>query len=385
MMFSETLNFRLFYAAASMVVAIMSLAPAAKAQGSSLQKIAVVVGLVPDNISPPTVELYRRVAARLGERGTWTLANDADVHANLPMDHRLRELGSIAAVDRRHIIKAIGPKGTRPTSMIRPLQSMIDTLALDGAVLVDCRERDGGKLSRCGIYYYDRAAGRIVAASAKEFRVPIADATRWAPVLVDQLIAGIEGHRTAKAHAAMEAMVRSNDGDEPQSRFMMELGLGGVGLRHTTAATGSLPLVSFAVGTLGETFSAAIYGELGAASGKSGSVTEEIEERGVGLTFGARSRALETIYWDLGMSAGMVQRKATREGPTEQLGFQDARAFRLRLSPGLLWEFGESVQVGPSLHWVRDISLKSTTEGVYAQERLSTSAIGIGLRLRTVL
>src|SRR5690606_36406190 len=83
------------------------------------------------------------------------------------------------------------------------------------------------RVRACGLYYYHRTAGKVVASMRKEFRVGITDATRWSEVMVAGLHSGLVAARESKSKAQLESILQKADTPSDPATLALSLDVKG--------------------------------------------------------------------------------------------------------------------------------------------------------------
>ncbi len=351
------------------------------------QRVAVVASVDPGQISVPTVELYHAVNSAVRESKSWRPSSARDVKLKIKAPQALTNLASIPAVARGSFVKAKnvkkGSKGEAKARVIAPVQAMLDTMALDGAIIVDCAPNPqlAGNVDACGLYYYDRAAGRIIAATQKSFRVAINDATSWATSLVGNLDQGMVAHASRSERDKLDRVLAESPNSDAPSQLGIELDLVGYSVSEPLSKIQSLPGAALIVGPQAKGYAAGL--ELGIAEATMDDAlgTVSFRERSLGLQFAVQSRALEMLLWDFGLGLHVADIKAQ----AENRGKLDQRAVKLRVEPGVLWEMNKSLQFGASVSYDRVVPVSGSSQGAYDGKSLARNVFGFGIRLRSVL
>ncbi len=358
------------------------------AAGGATPKVAVVVSLEPDSVNVPTVELYRAVVDAVGQSSAFHAGGSREVKDRIRAPAKLKSLGSIPAFERAAFLaaKPDAKKSKRKKKrggVIPPLQVMLDTLALDGAIIVDCAPKGEAAVNACGLYYYDRALGRVLAASSKGFKVEISDASLWAPGLVSGLSQGLDAHANGAERERLNQVLAEKGDDEAAMNMGVELRLSGKNLGEPRGQVTSIPGAALLVGPQGNGYASGL--ELGMAQAGAGSRLGEVSvtQRAAGLFFATQSRALDALLWDLDLGVGYAVTQATIAG--DRNGKLTARGVKLRVSPGVLWEVNHALQFGASVSYERLESFAGASSGLYAGDAFAKNVLGFGIRLRTVL
>lgn len=363
-------------------------------------KVAVVVGLEPTTLNVPTVELYRAVADQVAASQAWLLTTRQDVKQRLNASApELTALPGIPAVERNAVAAARASIGKRKTQksksgkkgppqraqVIASVQTMLDTLALDGAIIVDCKPYGHRAVSGCGVFYYDRAMGRIVAASEKSFKVRIEDVSLWAPTLVSSLEGGMLAHANKRERDRLDRVLATTaDGEEP-GKMTAELRLAGYGLSDPKDRITALPGAGLRFGRQSKGFATGVEVGLGKASADDAGATVNLDDRSAGIYLAIESRALDAMFWglDLGVAYGITTARAAG-GAEKDDGSLTAKSVRLRVGPGVMWEFNPGLQFGVGGSYDRHVPLAATATGAYEGTSLDKNVFGFGIRMKTV-
>jgi hypothetical protein len=342
-------------------------------------KVAVIVSLDPKAINIPTLELFRAVSDNARVAPSFIPGSSAEVRQKLATKSELSSLGTIPAFDRKEF---------RKKKVIKPVQKMLDTLALDGAVIVHCLPAGTATVKNCGLYYYDRALGRVLAGTKKDFRVGIADASRWAPSLLSSLSQGLTAYESSLERARLKQVIAESNEIEDTAKFSAELKLQGQSVAEPTRQVTALPGAALRLGRSDKGYTSGL--EIGyAKAGAEGSDAKvDLTEKLAGLFFSVESRALESMYWDLGLGVGYAVLTAERQSLVDderEDGRLEARMVKLRLAPGVLWEVSQGLSFGLGFSYDRMVPFAETKEGRYQDGSFAKNALGFGIRLRTVL
>ncbi len=365
----------------SLALAVLAtgLAAPALAGPSDPLKVAVVVSLDAAAINVPTLELFREVSDGAQKASGFVPGLSSDVRQKLTMSPGLQALGTIPAFDRKQF---------RKKKIIKPVQKMLDTLALDGAVIVHCVPMGTAAVKNCGLYYYDRSLGRILAATKKDFRVGIADASRWAPSLLSNLSQGLTAYETSLERAKLNQVIAESNDAEESAKFAAEVRFQGQSVAEPSRQVKALPGAALRLGQSHKGYSTGLELGYGKASAEGSDARVLVTEKLAGLFFSVESRALETMMWDLGLGVNYAVLTAERRSLAEldsEDGDMEARMIKLRFSPGVLWEVSKGLQFGAGFSFDRMVPLAETKDGSYQNGHFAQNALGFGIRLRTVL
>lgn len=342
-------------------------------------KVAVIVSLDPAAINIPTVELFRAVSDSAQIGTGFVPGVPSDIRQKLASAPGLASLGTIPAFDRKQF---------RKKKVIRPVQKMLDTLALDGAVIVHCAPAGTAAVKNCGLYYYDRSLGRILAATKKDFRVGVADASRWAPSLVANLSQGLTAYESSlERNRLKQVIAESNDGEE-SAKFAAELKLQGQNLSEPSHQVTALPGAGLRLGRSDKGYSSGLELGYSKASAEGEAAKVDLTEKLAGIFFAVESKALESMLWDLSLGVNYAVLSAERDSLVDddtENGRLEARLIKLRFSPGVLWEVSKGLQFGAGFSFDRMVPFAEAKEGSYQDGHFANNALGFGIRLRTVL
>ena len=357
------------------------------------KSVGLVMTYDPKEVSIPSIELYRQIVSDAEKSGEFVVVPMSVTRKNMPSP-KSKSYGALPVFDRRYLLRAHPPARsfTKPHErhrqearrMIAPVQSMVDTLAIDGALIVDCSaKKSGSVLVGCSLLFYERSRGQITGAVSKRFRVGINDATRWSHILVADLASGMSSERNRREKDRIRQALGKPVRQGRKSLYMAEVQVGGQNAASTDVSFG--PALGVWIGKRVDDFSFGFVGSVGSSSATNGAVTTEFEERSYGVGFGVGTRAMENVEWDLGLALAISDRSLNRgvgEGDLAAASFsQTNRDVRLTLAPGLLWRLNRTTAWGMGVTGNKYFGLKSdvsTDEG----SLLETSGIGMNLRLR---
>lgn len=359
------------------------------------KSVAVLMAFDHEAISVPTVELYRRILDDVRDSSQFLVIpmSVAREHfdAKIPPN-----LGALPAFDRRYLLKAhpparkyhaSAPRHTTSTKrVIRPVQSLVDTLAIDGALLLDCQtSQKGALLKGCGLYYYDRARGQVVGSVTKPFQVGIRDARRWSSILIADLGNGISAEKQSREKKSIQRALAQVNPEQNNHQFLVEIAAGG----HSAAEKGVVysPSVSLMAGQKFDGFVMGLVGSGGESSRTVGDRSMKFLERSIGVGFSVGSSALLDMEWDLGLSLAISNRQLTNESSSSMAAqtslLQSRRDLKLTVQPGLLWNLTSNTAWGASFLASRYFGV-SQTQSEATVDGLQSSGVGMSIRLRTL-
>jgi len=335
--------------------------PAEPRDGRSSGGVAVVLSHPEGSAHVASVEFYAAVVDAISAEQQWSVHPNRDVTRVLRPIGKGPVIGSIPTVSRDIVARAHPGinswKGTTSTSrakksreskrLIGPLQEALDTLALPGAIIVDCAPRGDTKVRGCGLYFYDRGTGRIVAAARKNFRTGIASAARWAPTLVAGLKDGIAAEEQREEREKLGAIIARPE--ERESATSLAVGVGGsgeqAGVRGAAQAPATLAMGNLYVGMQRKGTGLGLELSLGSARAGSGDQSTRIEQRSAALVATVGVDALDSVTWELGLAAGAAHRTVESGDGSELSATQPFMSLR----PGILWAVGKGWQIGANL------------------------------------
>lgn len=375
------------------MLALMMWSVTASATPQRPLKISVVAGVEPHQINIPTIEFYRAVLEGVEGSSSWLVSPRAEVKRQLNSPAILGSLTGIPVIARKEVrLARIQLKhrskghGKQPHQIIAPVQAMLDTLALDGAILVDCRPQGTTAVRACGLYYYDRALGRILATAEKSFAVGISDASRWGPRLVQSLDHGLQAYVNQRERSRLDQVLAATQKSaDERSEQTIELRLSGLGLADPKRQVTSLPGVALLLGHQRKGYIAGLALGYARSDAANRDAVVRLEDRVGGLFFSVQSRALESIIWEMEMGVGYSLTTARSKAylDADASGGLETRSVRLRLGPSMMWEYSTALLCGFGLTYDRFVPMASHTSGLYRDQSLSTQAFGLGIHVRT--
>ncbi len=346
------------------------------------QQIAVVYAYDGRAVQP-SINFYRAVFTAVSQSPTWDVIPINKIRKSSPASEA--KLGGIPIVDREEFRKAL-PKKIRksPTGAIKPgssvqdLQRLLDNLAAPAAIVVDCLASSPTTIKACGIYYYDRVSGRVVASSVKSFIAGVNDPTVWASPMLLTLDEGLASSRRAKNQAIIEELVARNEDDDDSEKQ----GLIGVSGRSSKAALKSgwsQSLVGFSL-------------QLGFMAKEKGVLLEgsQLKWKGTGkvsaaskTTYGInmffRAKALESLIWIGELGAG---REINTLDGVQSGDSMTVTGMYVTVRPSVGIELSETFTLDLGLHfdWFFEASA-SRTGSIFTDENYRSSRIpGVALR-----
>jgi hypothetical protein len=382
-------------ALATLVTPDAAARPARALDAAADARVAVVLSHGRKAANYPTIEFYQAVTAAVEEASAWAPARASEIRPLLPKPGV--DLGSIPTVDRSVFLKAKpnrsakagrAPKGALTkrkaarAAQIVPVQRMLDTLAIQGAVIVDCDPRGANEVSACGVYFYDRADGRVVARAQKQFRVGITDASRWATALVATLKDGMSAARANAERKRFDELMERGE-EAPDHGVMLAVEAAGERLAVPDArldAAMNLGLQALVRSSAGApAFGVEIaQGTSSDDGGKDGAASYRL--RRLGLVVDASARAMQSAVWSLGLAAGV----ADREYNLDETSLRQ-RGTYVSVRPGLGFRMSESVTLAFDLRHTSYLGGSRTADETFEDDRLGSSAFGLGLRLTAVV
>lgn len=192
--------------------------------------------------------------------------------------------------------------------MIEVVQERLESLALDHAVIADCKPRTEASVSNCGLYFYKRDKGAVFASTQRIFSVPIEDPSLWADALAEKLYAGLEASRQIEMNALIDEFVnqrRTTPVDDSSPLFVaVQAGLARLG----TNTLASLPTsqIQFGLGNYGHRISLNLLASSGSTPAAGRGVLSA-HEFGIGPAFSLRARALTSIVWGLNFQGTWIR------------------------------------------------------------------------------
>ncbi|TNF31950.1 MAG: hypothetical protein EP319_00680 [Deltaproteobacteria bacterium] len=343
--------------------------------------VALVLGTNPEDINVPSVELYRKVKNYLDLSDYWVMnpawstkkAIGKLENADFPY------FGSIPFFDRSELKNSL-KNGKEGSGIIAPVQVMLDTLALEGAILVDCEPIGDDTVKACGLYFYDRASRKIVAAAEKEFVAGVKDASNWAGTLTSSLAEGMNHIRDKREKLAVNSILEhtKDDRKEPM-QWLMEMQLHGGKIQDFSYVTGTVPSGEFIIGMTGENYGFGLGGFFTQNKEKMDLIDPLFKEVSGQLLFTSKANAGESLTWDFHLGAGYAKRSLSLSGG-DQLNTED---IKLSVGPGLLWNMSDNAAFGLVGKYDRYMEIKSTNNSSNQNLSMFEHDFRIGFRLQT--
>jgi len=318
--------------------------------------VAIVLSQDESVVNVPSIELFRSVKEVVNNSDTWVMAPAWSVKINLKNQKSaegLQDLGAIASFNRRFLTKGhpqsnmVLPKDKIHRSqnqIIKPIQIMLDTLALQGAIIVDCLPEGPKVVRSCGLYYYDRVKGKVVASSRKFFRAGVTDATNWSNHLVMSMDAGLKKVKETKSKMQITKVLSFHEEKEDKMNYSAEVEFWGLSPSESSLNT-SVPGISLYINRENESFS---YG-LGFSYTDTEKDNVSYKQYDLGLRFTPRAFAAKSLIWELPIGFAASQRSMSKLAPTGRNSVEQLDA-KFSIGPSLMWQMkrGTSFGVGAS-------------------------------------
>ncbi len=347
-----------------------------KAQAENIsveyKTVAVILAQAPDTVNIPSIELYRQIKESVDKSDLWIVAPIWTVKNNLKgqdEEEKLPDLGAIPTFDRRELIKAHPQAQTRlpeeaaPASenpVIKSVQIVLDTLAIEGALIVDCLPEGAQVVLGCGLYYYDRTRGKIVASSRKYFRAGVTDSTNWSEHLIVALDKGIKHTKEIKTQAKLEQVLTYTD--EMESPMQKAMGMEIWGKRFLASDLNkTLPGTTLSLLHENENYS---FG-FGVSFGQYRDQQLLAQEVGMEIKFAPRAFAARTLIWELPIGISFIQRDTKAKSFMVDEG--DSTRSELNamgeIGPALLWRVQNKYTFGLGVSYQHNLNIKTETNG----------------------
>ena len=382
-----------------MVCRLAQAEPEASGQ-STAKSVAVVVALdSAEPVNTAIVEFYRATLDGLGQDHGWTVYSPSEVVQILPRAKAFASLGALPAFDRKLFADlypeladytkgaaaevAAKAKGSEKDKagprFIRPVQMTLDTLALPGALIVDCQPAPGNTVHGCGYYYYNRASGKITASATKHFLVPIGDVTRWAPTLLASLQTGLRAAATARDERRVEKFMQNSEAeDEQHLQWVVGAEGGGESLHCSGCAMSQAPFASLYAGGYGDSMGFGIELTYAGSSASSDGNKQTFRDEHAVALLNVDAHALENLLWELEFGLGYYQRTFS----LDQDGNVKVHGMLISLRPGMGFQLGQAVSIGFNIHldrlFVSDRTANTSGENI----NINGDSFGLGLRVR---
>ncbi len=343
--------------------------------------VALVLGTNPEDINVPSVELFRKVKNYLDLSDYWVMNPSWSTkkaigkleNADFPY------FGSIPFFDRRELQNSL-KNGNKGSGIIAPVQVMLDTLALEGAILVDCEPIGDDTVKACGLYFYDRASRKIVAAAEKEFVAGVKDASNWAGTLTSSLAEGMNHIRDKREKLAVNSILEhTKDDREKPMQWLMELQLHGGKINDFSYVSGTVPSGEMIIGRTGENFGFGL-GAFFTQNKETADLAEPMFKEVSGqFIFNSKANAGESLTWDFHLGAGYAKRSLTLVGG-DALETED---LKLSVGPGLLWNMSDNAAFGLVGKYDRYMELENRNRLSNPNLSMFEDDFRIGFRLQT--
>ncbi|MBI2522370.1 MAG: hypothetical protein HYV97_18260 [Bdellovibrio sp.] len=334
--------------------------------------VAVVLAQSPDTVNIPSIELYRQIKESVDKSDLWIVAPTWTVKHNLKgqdEEEKLPDLGAIPSFDRGELVKAHPQAQTRlpeeavPPSenpVIKSVQIILDTLAIEGALIVDCLPQGAQVVLGCGLYYYDRTRGKVVASSRKYFRAGVTDATNWSEHLIEALDKGIKHTKEVKTQAKLEQVLTYTD--EMESPMQKAMGMEIWGKRFlATNLNKTLPGAGLSLLHENENYS---FG-LGAIFGQYRDQQFLIQEVGMEIKFAPRTFAAHSLIWELPIGLSLIQSDTKAKASAVDEVDSTGRELNIvgEIGPALLWRVQNKYAFGLGVSYQHNLNVKNQSNG----------------------
>lgn len=356
------------------------------------QAVALVLTTSAQEMNLPTVHFYQAVQKSMSDSAEWKLAPVPETRKYLRKLKGTYAINALPAISRRGFIKSHGQakypdsKPGRPNRVQPNLQRALDTLALQGAVVVDCIPDGSRRVRSCGLFYYDRNAGKVVASVRKHFRLGIPDAGRWAHQMVAGLDSGIKHERNRKSQNELSTLLaKSTDNNEENDTvFMFGIQALGESLASVNDQQATLAQGAIQIGLQSSNMSLSLEGGQGHSILDNDENKHILSARKLGLVLGIQSKALESLIWQLGWGMGAMERKIVREEDGEETGALRHVDGYLSLRPGMFWALGQHFRIGTEATYTKFLGGQHHQEGVLTSKDFSNYAFGLAFSLITI-
>lgn len=361
---------------------------------AAADKVVLIYSASSKTLSLPTLAFYKSVVGQFAASSNWQIVPFGEVDRYLPKSKAQLALSSVPSISRGEFLKAHpmasggSKRQSRKKNGLAPsLQELLDTLAIQGAVVVDCVPSGKDRVRACGLYYYDRAAGRVVAAMRKDFRVGITDATRWSDVMVAGLHSGLVAARDSKSKAQLEVILDKAEESDIKRRTAAHFEVKGESIFRHAGSSGVAPSIGLGLAQMTD----------GRGFGLELAISEQTATTGVdnqsrwlgrraGIFMTSEVQALESLHWTLDIGLGLSDRRfslAESTGLVGQNGLITQREAYLTARPGLLWNLGsEALRMGFVGDFTRFVGGKNESEGVLTGQALPVWSRGLSFRLK---
>ncbi len=305
------------------------------------EQIALILSLDENKINTASIDFFQSTKNALSDVKSWRVTDQGEVTSQLKSNNTLT---SIPVISRKSLLQAAPISKKKGAKKIIPaVQKAIDTLALDGAILVDCVPAEQNSISSCRLFYYDRVQARITASSEKKFLIAINDASRWSKSLVVNLQQGIseEKHRREQKQIS-QFMEASSDPERDKGQPQLGLGIYGEYHNPSHSSLSTLSALSLLPAWDRNGHSIGVEINYGTERGESEGKSEVATKKSIGLAFATSSKALDILIWQLGITSGFSERTLKVDGAK----VLSQRQPFITILPGLLFSVSKHISAG---------------------------------------
>lgn len=247
----------------------------------------------------------------------------------VPFDEIIKIVGNssqnVPVVERRELLDSLANKGSK---LLPTIQGPLETLAVNNAWIVDCAPQNDSSVKSCGLYVYNRDKAKLTASVEKRYVVPLADASRWAKPLVDNLISGLRDAEEQKNQALLERVLAGKDDVDDITAIEVRGGVGFTSQR--LLSTDSTPSAVLSVLHESKQMRVELGGAYMQSNKRSNGITRSLRGFNLGAGVNLYSPALERLVWELGLTGGYGARNFK-----EHLSEQKVSMLYISLQPGL--------------------------------------------------
>jgi len=339
-----------------------------------VKDVGIVLSIDPQSISVPTVELYRQVLNAARTQRRLFVKESVELSAHLAAAEQIFE--GVPTVNRHSFIKNLP---ANDGGVNHQLQEMLDTLALEAALVTDCVPLGDHRVSSCSLYLYDRRHARIVASTTKDFAAGVSDPSLWATTLVGDLLAGMNAAAKDKELTRVSNAMQNRTPEEKRDSYFLESQAWTNSWRAAKGLPNQSPSLSLLVGKSQDSFDFTISALVAQAKSSRGLHTTAYEEQSLGLGFGIRANALTNVVWDLRLSAGPAKRQFVSTYSDENMATLTTESIRMHGETAVNWCTQQRMCAGLAFNMQRYVDYKVKTQN---QRMAPAFAFGAGLRVR---
>jgi len=363
-----------------LAVLLVGASPFAYALEGKRNRVALVVALEKSKISMTSIELYQHAEKAIASFQDWDLIPSNEFQPQLPKS--FANLGSISVIpneDLNHSLKGIG---LFKKKSISGLQAALDSMVADAAVIARCEEASDKRAKQCKLFYYDRTEQKVVAVAGKKFTTPVSTVSAWGISLATNLKHGLQEKKVESDKERIRRLLQDKE-ETPKRKTLVGLGAYNQTINDPGRTFKSIPGVYGLIGVQGETYGSGILAGVARTATSDSGAQAKLMERFAGLQLSARTKALDSIYWELAFGLIYNIRTISRfDFETEEESVQNDKSLKFQFKPGLFWAVHENAQIGMMVSYTKDTATASQRSGYFKSLAIDTSGFGLELGTR---